>query len=211
MTSPEPAPRGTSGRAPLPPPRRAATSLPIDLVAAGTPLFRIHRFDRDPLFFGPGKGTAATYRFDSLIGAFGVLYVGLSLGVAVVETLLRNPARRLVAWSDLAERASCVVTSARVLRIVRLHGTGLQAVGCDHAISTGPCLWRLGGCALGAFGHADGIGYQSRHDPGEICLALFERPDLRLQTSESAPLIQQLPTIAAIFSAYRKSIVDVPV
>jgi hypothetical protein len=116
----------------------AGTSLPLDLVPAGTPLFRIHRRDRNPIFFGPGQGVAPTYRFDSLTGTFGVLYVGLSLAASVAETLLRNPGRRIVGYPDLAGRASCDLTSARDLRVARLHGTGLQTVGCDNAISTGP-------------------------------------------------------------------------
>jgi hypothetical protein len=57
----------------------------------------------------------------------------------------------------------------------------------------------------------DGIAYQSRHDSGEICIALFERNDLQLRATESVPLIEQLHKIAAILSVYRKSIVDVPV
>jgi hypothetical protein len=213
MTSSAPPLRGPSGRAPMPPIWLAKTALPIDLVAAGTPLFRIHRRDRDPLFFGPGKGVAPTYRFDSLMGTFGVLYVALSLAAALAETLLRNPNRRMVGYTDLAERASCDLTSARDLRVVRLYGTGLQAVGCDNAISTGP-YDACGAWADALWSHSDipdGIAYQSRHDSGEICLALFERTDLQLQVPNSVPLIQQLPTIAAILSAYRKSIVDAPV
>jgi hypothetical protein len=156
---------------------------------------------------------APTYRFDSLTGTFGILYVGLSLAAAVVETLPRNPSRRMVGYPALAERAFCALRSTRDLRVVRLHGSGLQTVGCDNAISTGPhdpC----GAWADALWNHTDmpdGIAYQSRHDSGEICLALFERPDLQLQVPESVPLIQQLPTIAAILSAYGKSIVDVPV
>jgi hypothetical protein len=212
MISAAASPRGPSGRAPMPPPWLATTALPIDLVAAGTLLFRIHRRDHDPVFFGPGKGIAPTYRFDSPTGIFGVLYLGLSFAASVAETILRNPSRRMVSYLTLAERASCDLKSTRDLRVVRLYGTGLQAVGCDNAISTGPYD------ACGAWSDAlwshpdvpDGIAYQSRHDPGELCLALFDRPDLRLQVPESVPLIGQMSTIAAILRGYRKSIVDVP-
>lgn len=197
----------------MPPAWLATMTLPIDLVAAGTPLFRIHRHDRDPIFFGPGKAVAPTYRFDSLTGTFGVLYVGLSLAAAVAETILRNPSRRMVGYPDLAERASCTLISARELKVVRLHGNGLQAVGCDNAISTGP-YDACGAWADALWEHSDmpdGIAYQSRHDPGEICIALFERCDLQLRAPGSVPLIQQLPAIAGILSAYGKSIADVPV
>lgn len=154
-----------------------------------------------------------TYRFDSLTKTFGVLYAGLSITASVAETHLRNPARRMVSYQEIAERASCGLTSARDLRIVRLHGNGLSAVGCDNAISTGP-YDVCGTWADALWAHSqmpDGIAYQSRHDSRETCLALFERPDLQLQVIDSVPLIQQLPTIAAISSAYGKSISDVPV
>jgi RES domain len=197
----------------MPPAWLAKTSLPLDLVPAGTPLFRVHRIGRGPIFFGPGKGVAPTYRFDSLTGQFGVLYVGCSLAAAAVETLLRNPGRRMVRYPDIADRALCQLTCARDLKVVRLHGTGLQAVGCDNAISTGP-YGVCGAWSNALWAHSDrpdGIAYQSRHDSGEICLALFEREDLQLQASELVPLIEELPRIAALLSTYGKSIVDVPI
>ena len=213
MTPAPPPSRGPSGQAPLPPAWLATTSLPVAAIPAGTPLFRIHRSDRGPIFFGPGKGALPTYRFDSLTGAFGVLYVGLTLAVALVETILRNPVRRIVNYPDLAERASCTLVSTRDLRVVRLHGMGLQAVGCDNSISTGP-YDVCGAWADELWAHSDapdGIAYQSRHDSGQICLALFERPDLRLRALDSVPLTDQLPTISAILSTYGKSIIGVPV
>ena len=197
----------------MPPPWLATTALPIDVVPAGTTLFRVHRLGRGAIFFGPGKGVAPTYRFDSLTGGFGVLYVGLSLAGAVAETLLRNPRRRMVSYLELTERASCTLTAARDLRVVRLYGTGLEIVGCDNAISTG----HYDVCGVWADAlwthpdRSDGIAYQSRRDSSAICLALFERSDLRLQAADSVPLTQQLPMIAALLSAYGKSIIDVPV
>ena len=197
----------------MPPAWLATASLPVAPIAAGTPLFRIHRRGHGPICFGPSKGQPATYRFDSLTGAFGVLYVGLSFAAAVVETVLRNPSRRIVNYHDLAERASCQLVSTLDLGVVGLHGTGLQAVGCDNSISTGP-YDVCGAWADALWAHPDvpdGIAYQSRHDPGQICLALFGRPDLHLQAPESVPLIEQMPTISAILGGYRKSIIGAPV
>lgn len=204
--------RGPSGQAPKPPPWLATTHLPIERIPAGTRLVRVHRRDRDPIFFGPGPGVPPTYRFDSPTGRFGVLYVGLGLAVALAETLLRNPARRMVAFADLAARASCDLTSARDLRLASLHDAGLQAVGCDNAISTGP-YDPCGAWADALWSHPDqpdGIAYRSRHDPAQLCLALFQRPDLHLQAADPVPLIRQLPNVAAILAAYGKSITDVP-
>lgn len=104
----------------------------------------------------------------------------MSRRAALAETILRNPQRLMVAMNDIVSRSVSVLSCQRSLRVVRMHGAGLQAVGTDNAISTGPygpCgLWAN---ALGAHpDQPDGIAYQSRHDSGEICVALFERGDM---------------------------------
>jgi hypothetical protein len=190
--------RGSSGRAPPPPAWLDAANIPIDVVAAGTPLYRVHRLAHDPMFFGPGAGAAPIYRFDSPSGAFGVLYLGLGLACALVETLLRNPARKMVAYADLAARGFSVARGKRDLRLARLRGTGLQQLGCDNAISTGP-YEPCGEWADALWTHKDapdGIAYHSRHDSSQICLAVFSRPDLGLTAGPSTPLLDQVSTIA---------------
>jgi hypothetical protein len=163
-------------------------------------LYRVHRSTRDPVFFGPGAGNPATYRFDSLSGTFGVFYAGLGMAGAVVETLLRNPARKMVDYAGIDSRALTLVHSGRELRLVRLHGNGLQQLGCDNAISTGP-YDPCGAWSDGLWAHRsapDGIAYQSRHDPEEICLALFERPDLALVSDRTTNLRDMLPAVAEL-------------
>jgi hypothetical protein len=200
--------RGPSGAAPPPPEWLASATLPVHVVASGTALYRAHRSMHDPVFFGPGPGNPPTFRFDSLSGKFGVLYVGLGMAGALVETLLRNPARRMVDYTDIASRSVTLIHSGRDLSLVRLHGTGLQQLGCDNAISTGP-YENCGAWADALWAHGskpDGIAYQSRHDPGEICVALFERPDLALVPEPSTDLLDVLPTVANVLSSYGKSI-----
>jgi hypothetical protein len=210
--APRRAARGPSGRAPDPPARLAKMALPLDIVPAGTSLARIHRTANDPIFFGPGAGNPPTYRFDSMTGQFGVLYVGLALSGALVETLLRNPKRRMVAYREVESRASSELRCSRELRLVQLHGAGLQNLGVDNAISTGPYdLCGRWADALWAHPEApDGIAYQSRHDPREICLAIFERPGLRFTAGVPVPLLDQLPNLTATLSEYGKSVAIPP-
>jgi hypothetical protein len=182
--------------------------LPIDLIAAGQVLHRVHRTPLDPIFFGPGPGIAATNRFDSASGRFGILYVGMSRRGAIAETILRNPQRLMVSMTEITTRAISELSCIRPLRIVRMHGTGLQALGTDNAVSTGPyepCgLW-----VDALWDHADqpdGLAYQSRHDSSEICLALFERSDMAFDRKGMLPLSGILKEIAAILEVYGKSL-----
>ncbi len=200
--------RGPTGAAAPPPAWLSRRSLPLDILQAGTVLHRIHSASFGPLFFGPGLGSPPTYRFDSASSRFGVLYVGLSRAGAVAETLLRNPQRLMIATSEITGRTSTELACHRELRVVKLYGSGLQAVGTDNAISTGPyepCgLW-----ADALWDHPDqpdGIAYQSRHDSNEICLALFERPGVTFDIRSTKPLTAMSHEIAAFLDAHGKSL-----
>ena len=118
----------------------------------------------------------------------------------------------MVAYAEISARSSSVLTSDRDLKVVRLYGEGLQQLGADNAISTGPyqpCgLWAD---ALYAHPQApDGLAYASRYDPGEICIALFQRPDLALSAESPTPLVDQLAVLGALLDRYGKSIADAP-
>jgi hypothetical protein len=205
---PDPTTRGPTGRAAPPPPWLHDIDLPIDVIPAGAPLVRIHRLAHPPIFFGPGPGVPQTFRFDSAGGAFGVLYIASSLAGALAETLLRNPARRMVAHGQIASRASTEIRPGRELNIVQLHGSGLQRVGCDNAISTGP-YDPCGPWADALWSHPaapDGLAFRSRHDPGEICIALFERSDLNLSATATTPLTDQLSEVSMLLNRYGKSV-----
>lgn len=206
--SPPPAGRGPTGAAPPPPAWLGSKSLPLDILPAGTVLHRIHRASLGPVFFGPKPDGPPTYRFDSASGRFGVRYVGLSRAGAVAETLLRNPQRLMVAASEIADHAATELVCRRSLRVVALYGSGLQVVGTDNAISTGP----YGPCGMWSDalwdhpGQPDGVAYQSRYDSSELCLALFTRSDLTLTISSTKPLTATLHEIAALLDRYGKSL-----
>ena len=200
--------RGPSGLAPPPPEWLSDISLPIDEIQAGQVLHRVHRSSLGPIFFGPGPNVPPTNRLDSASGRFGVLYAGLTLRGALAETLVRNPQRLMVAMTDIVGRSVSGLVSNRPLRIVRLYGSGLQAVGTDNSISTGPyepCgLW-----SDALWDHPDrpdGLAYQSRHDSSEICLAIFEKANVRLKAKGNHALSSILGEVAAVLDSYGKSV-----
>lgn len=202
--------RGPAGTAAPPPDWLAGAGLPLTDLAAGTTLLRIHRESRSPLFFSPGPGCPPAGRFDSATSRFGVMYLAVTFEGAFAETVLRNPARRLVAMGEIAGRSLAFVAPPRPLRLVQMHGAGLQRLGADNALTTGPyepCgLW-----ADALFAHPnapDGIAYASRHDPEQVCVALFSRPDLALATThESLPLAGLTSAVAAVLRRYGKGLV----
>ena len=205
-------PRGPSGVASFPPDSLLSLRLPIEVVPARTPLHRVHRTAFPPIFFGPGLGAPPTYRFDSASGAFGVLYVALDFAGALVETLARNPRRRMVAEADITSRAASVLRCRRDLRVVQLHGAGLQRLGLDNAISTGPYT-PCGAWSDALFAHPeapDGLAFRSRHDPDRLCLAIFERSDIAVEVEPRGLLINRLAEVASMLGAYGKSVAIAP-
>ena len=57
--------------------------IPITTLAAGSPVWRVHRGGYDALWFGPGAGNPARNRFDAPGGQFGVCYFAASLGAGL--------------------------------------------------------------------------------------------------------------------------------
>jgi hypothetical protein len=180
----------------------------MDVPAGGT-FVRIHRSDRSPVFFSPGEGRPAAGHFDSAGGLFGVLYLAFTFEGALAETVLRNPARRLVGFGEIAARSLAVLSVSRTVRLVRMHGAGLQALGVDNAIITSP-YEPCGTWADALFAHADqpdGIAYASRHDPEQICVALFSRPDIFVAVDRaSVPLTVMAADTGAALRRYGKGL-----
>jgi hypothetical protein len=201
--------RGPTGAPQLPPDWLATISLPLVEIPSDSTLSRIHRSDRAPIFFSPGDGQPPAGRFDSGTGGFGVLYMAFTFEGAFAETVLRNPARRMISLAEIATRSLAVLAISRDIRLVRMHGAGLQALGLDNAITTGP-YEPCGVWADALFQHRDrpdGIAYVSRHDPEQICVALFERPDIALTVArDSVPLTQLIPDVAAALRRYGKGL-----
>ena len=160
----------------------------------------------------PGRDHGATHRRCHRAGpggSFGLLYKAQSLEGAFAETVLRNPQRRLIDPVEITSRAVSVLGAPRAIRLAEMRGRGLQALGTDNAVSTGP----YGPCGVWAdalFGHQDqpdGIAYASRHDPDQVCVALFSRPDMALEVlSGPTPLADMGADVADLLRGYDKGL-----
>ena len=201
--------RGPGGAAPLPPSWLATAALPVLELAAGGPLVRVHRVGFSPVFFSPGAGKGPIGRFDSPGGSFRVLYLAQSLEGAFAETVLRNPQRRLIDLAEVTSRAVSVLGASRTVRLVEMRGRGLQALGTDNAISTGP-YGPCGAWADALFNHSDqpdGVAYASRHDPDQVCIGLFSRPDITLEVlGGPTPLADMAADVADLLRRYDKGL-----
>jgi hypothetical protein len=186
--------------------------LPIIPIPSGTRLFRIHRVGHDAIFFSPpvdpatGERQLPTYRFDSATGTFGVLYAAEQFEGAFVETMLRNPQLTFVSQNYVTLRGVTELASSRDLRLVDMHGRGLSRIGTTNAISTGPYApcWAWSDYLYSHRDRPDGMAYASRHNPQQICYAIFERSDLSLTPGRPVSLADMLPEIRSILRSYNK-------
>lgn len=157
-----------------------AIPLPAKPPVVGVPvsraLWRLHRRDLGAIWFGPRA--KALGRFDDPALGYGVLYLGETPGVTVLETLIRGTSRCTVQQADWR---SCVVSRvglAEKLHVLQFEGRRLPEFGIGaeraHAGAYDECQ------ALSAEVHAtlpnvDGIQYRSRWDPSCLCWAVFDR------------------------------------
>lgn len=152
--------------------------VPVDQV-----LWRVHPLELGAVWFGPGPGRPPRGRFDAPDGEYGTCYFGATLGVSLVETLVRGLRVPVIPRAELAARGGSSVALAEPLRMLRLEGKGLAAFGASaHEVSGDD----YGGCrdlarrAHAALAELDGIQYRSRWDTSELCWAVFDRARGRL-------------------------------
>jgi hypothetical protein len=165
--------------------------LPVSTLSANTKLWRIHRADFGPLWFGPAPGQPPQNRFDAPAGEFRVCYFGQELEAAFVETMMRGRANRLIALAELKERAASVVPLARDLRLARVHSDGLVHLALSASVPHAEEYEDCHDLALALWRHADavdGVEYRSRWDDSRLCVALFDRAAEALGTPQTRAL-----------------------
>src|SRR5215207_2620007 len=155
---------------------------PVVEVPVQSILWRVHARDRDALWFGPGTGKPLRSRFDAPGGEYGVCYFGGSLGVAIIETLVRGRRVPLIPRSELEIRSATSFVPTESLQMLQLEGEGLPAFGLSAHKVTGPDYAECQDLALRVWrDHPDlaGIQYRSRWE-NSLCWALFDRAEAKL-------------------------------
>ena len=205
-------PRGTDGASPFPPNDLDDHPLPTYKIKPKTHLFRVHSSLRSAVFYGPDAGRKATYRFDSLSQSYGVLYIAPDPDAAIIETILRNPQRRIVDYRDVKAKSLSVLTCEQKLRLVNATGANLSAMETTAALFTGP-YEPCGAWSDALYEHPEepnGILYPSRHNPDELCIALFERVGINLTVQETTPLSDLREKISDLLDQHWKSLTGYP-
>lgn len=156
---------------------------PLAAVPVTQVLWRVYPLKLDPVWFGPGTGAAPRNRFDAPNGEFGVCYFSATLGVSILETLVRGRKVPIISRSDLAVRGGASVSLAEPLRMLRLEGKGLTSFGISAHEVTGDDIdvcqdlaWQV----HEKLPDVDGVQYRSRWDNSELCWAVFDRAQSRL-------------------------------
>ena len=137
----------------------------------------IHRFysnGQDPIYFD----RSLDGRLNAPDGSYGVLYTAKAVKGAFAETFLRSPGRRQIDPNLIDRKAYVRLRVVRKLNLIDFDGPGLAILGATAEVVHGglpydaPQAWSK---ALRAHPCSpDGIAYTSRHDPSELCWALFE-------------------------------------
>jgi RES domain-containing protein len=193
--------RRSPGLPPLPPVDFESRALPSVAWEPGKVLFRIHRADHDPLWFGKSGDN----RWDAPGGEYGVLYTGTDLIAAFAETFLRNlGAPPLISRRLLADRQISQMVPRGPLSVVDLTGPGLARIGATAAVIHGEYS-RTQAWSLAMWSHPeapDGLLYQARHDPSVHCLALFDRRHVSLEVRTTEPIDADIGRLGALLDRY---------
>ena len=161
------------GALPEPPADLAGRTLSI--LDFGKSIFRSHNVFRHPVFFG----NAGLYRFDAPDGSYKVLYAGLDLHCAFIESLIKNANSRVVTTTELKSKAVAELKAVRALRLIDLTPSGaLMRMGADSRLFSGDHgaarIWSKSKALHDHPIRAAGILYPSRLDPVRQAVALFE-------------------------------------
>ena len=181
----------------LPPtPAFAGVALDIKIISAGLEFGRIYRKTySDPLGFGKDPSRFSDPRRRVPAHRFGVLYLGTSLKVCFLETILRDERDGIVgqveiAESELDDRRYAEIRVREPLQLADLRGDGPVRMGVPSDVprSRGQALARKWSVAFHDHPRSlDGIFYPSRLN-GESNLAIYGRAVGKLELARECDL-----------------------
>ena len=175
-------------RRPFPPadfPQRAPVTEVID---AGTTIFRFYKNGYGSTYFAMDRGG----RLNAPDASYGVLYAAQSVNGAFAETFLRDPGHNRVDGSMLHSKGLVHLRATVDLRLASLFGPGLANIGATAEVThSGVGEYDLSqDWSRALYDHPadfDGIAYRSRHDDNEICYAIFDRAQRKIQVADEYP------------------------
>ena len=174
-------------------PRVLPPAIPIETVAAGTVLARIHWLTTTEPFFGPKSGNPPTHRFHDPEGKFRVCFLGENATASFAETFLRDPPVRLITRAEMAKRVLTTFNVLRELRLAKVRDEGLAGIGCTAEMTSSPNPYtdpqQLSRDLWLHPDQPDGIQYRCRHDNGLLAIALYDRASNALSVYHSENLL----------------------
>lgn len=199
----------------LPPtPDFAAVDLVIAPIDAGNTFGRIHRKTfPDPLGYGKNATRFSDPRRRKPENRFGVLYLGASLKVCFIETILRDRRDGLVgeiemAESELIDRCYSQISVREPLRLADFNDDNLLRMGIPADVARGrnQALARKWSLAIHEHPAAvDGILYPSRLN-NETNLAIYDRAISKLARKSSCDL-DKAPGIGSVLDRFQVAFV----
>ncbi len=182
----------------------SSCKLPLAVHSIGEHWYRIHDSRFGAIFFGPPDGAPPKSRFDDPASEYRVCYLGLSPYAVVAETLLHSPARRILSIADIRKRSFATIQLQRAVRLVQLHGPGLNMLDITSDIVDGDytVCGELARALYERDEEVDGVEYRCRHDNGEIAVALFDRAQDAISLESSTPVVTSHALLAEIVDRY---------
>jgi hypothetical protein len=174
-----------------------------------TVIYRLHRADGDPIFFG----RTGDNRFDAPDGSYGVLYAGEDEYCCFIETCGQVTGIPSVSGAYLDQRNLAEITLTESMNLIDLSASaGLARIGADGRLMDGSHpIAQLWSAALRKHPtNPGGIVYRARHDPAKLAFAIFERSGDVFQVKSRGSLRDpsNLKLLGQILDHYQFGLID---
>ena len=174
-----------------------------------TVIYRLHRADRDPIFFG----RTGDNRFDAPDGSYGVLYAGEDEYCCFIETCGQVTGVPSVSGAYLDHRNLAEITVTQTMSLIDLWASaGLARIGADGRLMDGShAVAQRWSAALRKHPtNPAGLLYRARHDPAKLAFAIFECSAVVFQVTSRGSLRDpsNLKLLGEILDHYQFGLID---